>query len=169
MSRKKNETSQAEFEDDADALELDAAVDTDTESVELTEAEKLNLETEAKAEVLAALKASKAKAFKAQAKKRLQAEIMFRNGQDEKGQDMLTVDLLLASHPKFITLDGARYYSGRKYTVSRGKAQVLLDQMHRGWDQEEARLSPETKGHLQQHRNFRMIRKGDGYGLQQVS
>lgn len=165
MARKKNDEPQEAFEDIDDEIEV-----VGDDSVELSEAEKLELEKEARTEVMKALKASKAKAFKAQAKKRLQAEMLFRNGKDDSGEDLVTVALHLASHPKYIMLDGAVYHSNRKYTVRRAVATVLLDQMHRGWEQEEARLSPEAKGNLKQHRNFILRRQAGGeYGLQQLS
>jgi len=139
-------------------------------SVELTEEEKLELEKEARAEVMKQLKAAQSKRFKLAAKQRIQAEMLFRSAKDSKGEDLITVELSLASHPKFLILDGAVYHSGRKYKVARGVAAVLLDQMHRGWEQEYARISPEQRGNLKQQRNFVLKQQHDGqYGLQQVS
>ncbi len=109
-------------------------------SADLTEQEKIELEAEARAEVALAMKKSKMKAFKAAAKKRLQAEAMFSEGKDETGKDLVVVDLQMASHPKWIMLDGKRFHSGRSYRVRKEVASVLLDQMDRGWRQEEARL-----------------------------
>lgn len=148
--------------EDEDLQELEiAAADAEFDS-ELTEAEKLKLEAEAKAEVLKALKLSKAKAFKQAAKQRIQAEMLFRSAKDSTGADVVTVSLLLASHPKYIMLDGAVYHSGRKYSVSKAVASVLLDTMHRGWEQEYARISAEERGNLKRQRNFMMKQNADG-------
>ncbi len=112
--------------------------------IELTEKEKLALEAEARREVAADIKASKKKEFKAAAKKRLQAEAMFKSGKDDKGEDLDTVELQLASWPKYIILDGTVYHSGRKYTKRKAVIAVLKDQMDRGWRQEAARLGERT-------------------------
>ena len=138
MTKKKDTT--PEFEDD-DVLAEDAelGVNAVLDSIELTEKEKLELEAEAKAEVLAAMKESKKKAFKAAAKKRAKAEHLFRSGQDETGEDVEEVKLELASHPKYIMLDGSVYHSGRTYKKKAATARVLRDIMFRGWQQEAAR------------------------------
>lgn len=139
-------------------------------SVELTEAEKLQLEKEARAEVLKQMKLSESKRFKAAAKQRIQAEMLFRSAKDATGGDLCTVSLMLASHPKFIMLDGAVYHSGRKYSVTKPVASVLLDQMHRGWEQEYARISSEERGNLKRQRNFMLKQQSDGgYGLERVA
>jgi hypothetical protein len=148
-----------------------AAADGDYDfGVELSESEKLALEKEAKAEVLKQIKLSKAKAFKQAAKDRIKADMLFRSAKDATGADLVTVALMLASHPKYIMLDGAVYHSGRKYTVTRPVASVLLDQMHRGWEQEYARISKEERGNLKRQRNFMLKQQAEGeYGLVQVS
>lgn len=136
----------AEIETDANDFGLDALMAGNADiSVELTEAEKTKLEAEAKREVAAAIKIAKMKDFKNAAKKRLQAEAMFRNGKDDSGEDLDTVELNLASYPKWITLDGTRYYSGMKYKKRKGVIAVLKDQMDRGWRQEAARLGEKTE------------------------
>jgi len=125
---------------------LDALLAGDDEiGVELTEAEKKKLEAEAKKEVAVAIKAAKMKDFKSAAKKKLQAEAMFRNGKDDSGEDNDTIELNLASYPKWVTLDGVRYYSGRKYKKRKAVIAVLKDQMDRGWRQEAARLGEKTE------------------------
>jgi hypothetical protein len=145
MAKKKDETVKdsfefgAEVEDETIVAASDNAIDEGEISLELTEAEKTKLRAEARKEVAAALKLSKMKEFKAAEKKRIQAQAMFANGKDDSGEDLVTVELQLASYPKYIILDGARYYSGRKYTKRRAVAAVLLDQMDRGWRQEFAR------------------------------
>ena len=108
-------------------------------SVELTEKEKLAIEKEARAEVLKTMKADAKEAFKEAAKKRIEADMMFSAGKDDKGEDLGTIDLYLASTPKYIMLDGAVYHSGRTYTKKKSVIAVLADQMDRGWRQEEAR------------------------------
>lgn len=153
MANKRKDTGKDKIEVD----EFGAAIDTGDEfvsevspasaeiSLELTEEEKIKLEAEARTEVAQSMKLAKMKQFKAAAKKRLQTEAMFRHGKDDKGQDLDTVDLNLASYPKFIMLDGVMYYSGRRYTKSRAVVQVLKDQMDRGWRQEAARLGEKTE------------------------
>lgn len=126
--------------------------------VELSEAEKIKLEAEAKKEVMAAIKAAKMKDFKAAAKKRLQAEVMFKAGKDDSGEDLDTVDLLLASHPKYIMLDGTVYHSGRKYTKKKSVVAVLKEQMDRGWRQESARRGEKVE-------DLMPIRYGVGAGM----
>jgi hypothetical protein len=142
MTKKKDDIT--DFGDDISDEELATFGGNEEIQVELTEKEKLKLEAEARQEVAAAIKAAKMKEFKNAAKKRLQAETMFRNGKDDGGEDLDTVDLVLASHPKFIILDGAVYHSGRKYTKKRSVVAVLKDQMDRGWRQEAARLGERT-------------------------
>lgn len=145
MSKKKDEGADfgAEMELDEDALAVLSG--NDEIEVELSEKEKLKLEAEARREVAEAIKAAKAKEFKAAAKKRIQSEAMFRNGKDDGGEDLDTVELTLASHPKFIILDGAVYHSGKKYSKKRSVIAVLKDQMDRGWRQEAARLGEKTE------------------------
>ena len=110
------------------------------ESATLTEKEKLAIEAEVRAEIAKELKAAAKKDFKAAAKLRIQAETMFRSGRDDSGEDLDTIDLQLASYPKFIMLDGTVYHSGKKYTKKKSVIAVLKDQMDRGWRQEAARL-----------------------------
>ncbi len=131
---KKPETEIEEFGADVEDIEVSGDI-----GAELTEGEKRKLEAEAKKEVAAALKASKMKDFKAAAKKRIQSETLFKVGKDDKGEDLQTVDLVLASYPKWIILDGTYYFSGKRYVKRAGIAAVLREQMARGWEQEEAR------------------------------
>lgn len=150
MAKKDKNVGEPEIDFGADVEDSDFGLDAlmagnGDISVELTEAEKTKLEAEAKREVAAAIKAAKMKDFKSAAKKRLQAEAMFRNGKDDSGEDLDTVELNLASYPKWVTLDGTRYYSGRKYTKRKGVIAVLKDQMDRGWRQEAARLGEKTE------------------------
>lgn len=130
-------------------------------SVELTDKEKSELEAEARREVVKQLKESKKKAFKEQAKVKAQSEQLFRSAQDEKGEDLVEVQLTLASHPKYIMLDGKVYHSRPKpYKVTKAVASVLIDQMQRGWDQEAARM-PNESGEIQKHmREFRLGKNG---------
>lgn len=155
---------------DEDIIETADSLESDNFSVDLTEEEKVKLEAEARAEVLKHMKLSESKRFKAAAKARIQAEMLFRTAKDASGQGVVTVDLLLASHPKYIMLDGAVYHSGKKHTVSRPVAAVLLDQMHRGWEQEYARLSSDERGNLRRQRNFVLKQNSEGnFGLTQVA
>ena len=139
---KKDKESEKEFGaeiDEIDAETLTMAAEGDI-GVELTEAEKRKLEADARKEVAKAVKLAKMKEFKAQAKKRLQSEAMFKHGRDAEGNDLVEVQLALASHPKWIMLDGVMYHARAKpYKVTKSVAAVLLDQMDRGWRQEEAR------------------------------
>lgn len=135
----------ADISDDEELSAIEATLAGADITVELTEDEKIKLEAEARMEVAKALKAAKMKEFKNAAKKRLQEEAMFRNGKDDSGEDLATIDLVLASYPKYITLDGARYYSGRKYTKRKAVIAVLQDQMDRGWRQEAARMGERTE------------------------
>lgn len=132
-------------DDDEELKAIEATLEGTEITVELTEDEKVKLEAEARMEVAKALKAAKMKDFKAAAKKRLQAEAMFRNGKDDSGEDLATIELHMASYPKWITLDGVRYYSGRKYTKRKSVIAVLQDQMDRGWRQEAARMGERTE------------------------
>lgn len=130
-------------------------------STELTAAEKKKIEQEARDEVAVQLKASKAKAYKEQALRKAQSESILRNAQNQKGEDMVEIEMDIASHPKFITLDGARYHSGRKYTVTKGVADVLREQMNRGWEEEDRRLNDNIASERQRHRKFMLNRKGE--------
>ena len=130
-------------------------------STELTAAEKKKIEQEARDEVAVQLKASKAKAYKEQAMRKAQAESLLRNAQNEKGEDMVEIDMDIASHPKFITLDGARYHNGKSYTVTKGVAAVLREVMDRGWEEEDRRLNDNIASERQRHRKFMMNRKGE--------
>lgn len=151
MARKNKDNETVEAEDfgagidTGDEFETNVSPSSADISPELTEKEKLQLEAEAREEVAKAIRLSKMKEFKAAAKKRLQAEAMFRHGKDDKGDDLDTVDLNLASYPKYIMLDGVMYYSGKRYTKSRKVIQVLKDVMDRGWRQEAARLGERTE------------------------
>lgn len=109
-------------------------------SPELTAKEKEAIEAEARAEVVADLKAAAMEQYKEQAKLKIQGEMMFRAGKNSKGKNTEKVLLDLASYPKYIMLDGAVYHSGRTYNVDQGVAAVLREQMDRGWNQEAARL-----------------------------
>lgn len=129
-------------------------------SGELTEEDKLKLEKQARREVAEAIKKSKAEAFKEAAKNRILLEKARQDGKDDKGEDLVTVDLHLASYPPQIVLDGKVYYSGKKYKVNRGKAQVLLELMYRGWEAEERRLDPAEKGRIRQGRRFHLQESG---------
>lgn len=123
----------------------EAALPPDAEfSAELSENEKAEIEAEARREVQEALKAAKKKDYKAQLKKRIKSEAMFRSGKDDKGNDLDTIDLVLASYPQYIILDGAVYHSGKRYTKNRNVIAVLKDQMDRGWRQEAARMGEKT-------------------------
>lgn len=139
---KKETPKEEEFGEEVD----DTIMDPDGEiGAELTEEEKKKLEADARKEVAAALKAVKMKDFKSAAKKRLQAQAMFTSGKDDTGEDLDEVDLALASHPKYIMLDGAVYHSGRKYKKRKAVIAVLKDQMDRGWRQEAARMGERTE------------------------
>lgn len=124
-------------ETDAETLMMAAEGDI---GCELTEAEKRKLEADARKEVAKAVKLAKMKEFKAAAKVRLQKDAMFKHGKDADGKDLVEVQLALASYPKWIMLDGVMYHARAKpYKVTKDVAAVLLDQMDRGWRQEEAR------------------------------
>ena len=109
-------------------------------SVTLTEKEKLKLEAQARAEVIKDLKKAESERFLKAAKDRIQAEVMFGSGKDDSGDDLATIQLDLASFPKYIMLDGQVYHSGRSYTKRTAVINVLREQMARGWEQEAARL-----------------------------
>lgn len=142
MANKKPEDKEKDFGadiDDVDAETLTMAAQGDIDC-ELTEAEKRKLEADTKKEVAKAIKLAKMKEFKAAAKSRIQKEAMFKEGKDDDGDDLVEVTLTMASYPKWIMLDGKRYHSRLKpYKVKAAIAAVLLDQMDRGWRQEEAR------------------------------
>lgn len=131
--------------EDEELAAIAATINNDDITVELTEEEKIKLEAEARMEVAKAIKAAKMKDFKNAAKKRLQTEAMFRHGKDDSGEDLATVDLVLASYPKCIILDGVIYHSGKRYTKRRSVIQVLQEQMDRGWRQEAARMGEKTE------------------------
>ena len=124
----------------------------------LPKPKKKKLEAEAKREVAAAIKASKVKEYKASLKKTIHAAAMFANGKDDSGEDLDTIELNLASYPKYISLDGVRYYHGRKYTKKRAVIAVLKDQMDRGWRQEAARMGEKIE-------NLPPVRYSAGGGL----
>jgi len=128
-----------ELEQSIAAAKAAEAAPVDDLSGELTDAEKKEIEAQARTEVAASIKNSKMKAYKAQVKKQLLAQQMFSEGKDDKGNNTVDVDLYLASYPKWIMLDGKRYHHGRRYRVKAGVASVLMEQMSRGWEQEEAR------------------------------
>ncbi len=140
----KKPTDDTEFGSEIEAGEDAVLASSEQIQIELTEKEKIALEKEARQEVAAAIKAAKMKDFKLAAKKRIQSEAMFRHGKDDTGEDLISIDLQLASYPKHIILDGVIYTSGRRYTKKRSVIAVLNEIMHRGWQQEAARLGERT-------------------------
>lgn len=102
-------------------------------SSELTEKEKLELEAEAAVEVAKELKAANRKAFKDAAKQRLKKQKLFQAGKDETGDDTQLILVNLGPCAGYVRLDNEVYHHGRAYRLGKGKAQVLLDQMHRTW------------------------------------
>ena len=110
----------------------DVGEDDSDEGINLSAAEKAAITAEVEAEVAKELKATKRKEFKAAEKARLKKQVLFRHGQDEKGEDTELVLITLASHTPHLRLDNDLYYPGRAYRLSRGKAAVVKEQMYRG-------------------------------------
>jgi hypothetical protein len=103
-----------------------------TATEDLSEEELSALDAEIEAEIVKELKLAKIKEYKESKKQEAKKQKLFKHGKDEAGDDTEVVLLTLAPHMPFIRLDGATYYPGRAYRLSRGKAAVLKEQMYRG-------------------------------------
>lgn len=99
----------------------------------LSDAELKALEEQAVKEVEAEMKAALSKDFLDQKKLELKKKALFKHGKDAKGNDVVTVRVDLAPNSSYITLDGRVFFHGHTYKFTKAQADVISEQMHRGW------------------------------------
>jgi len=101
-----------------------------------TAEELKELELKAQAEFEEENKTSAAAAFKEETKRKLRQKAMFAAGKDTEGEDVESIQINLAPHSPYITLDGRLYYHGLSYKFTQAQAQTIKDVMARTWQHE---------------------------------
>jgi hypothetical protein len=101
-----------------------------------TPEELKELELKAKAEYEAEQKELAAEAFKDETKRKLRVAALRKDGKDASGDSVENVQINLAPHSPFISLDGRLYYHGLSYKFTQGQAQTIKEIMSRTWQHE---------------------------------
>lgn len=119
----------AEKKKKADKPKASAVVSTG--APQLTEEEIERLEAEAHEEVAKELKANLAKEYKDNFKASLKRKALFRDADNDEGDDLVPILIDLPTFCQNIKLDGVTYSQGVTYKVGRAKAAVIKEQIYR--------------------------------------
>lgn len=101
-----------------------------------SEDELKQLEQEALAEFEFEAKKDAQEAFKEETKRKLKEKSLFKAGKDAEGEHVESVQIDLAPHSPWITIDGRLYYHGLSYKFTQAQAQTIKEIMFRTWQHE---------------------------------